>query len=114
MKTEEKLTASEYLDDGRWGIINERNEIVVRISAGLTRELAEKIVRAVNSHDALVEALEKVQRDISDGATLVDAAATYCNRHNTSEALVGVLELRRVVETALALAKEGKDSASQT
>lgn len=30
--------ASEYLDDGRWGVLTERNEIVVGVSWGLTKE----------------------------------------------------------------------------
>lgn len=69
---------------------------------------AEFIVRAVNAHDALVEALERVSNGISDNSTLVYSAVEHCQRHNTSEPMVGVLELRRVVATALALAKEGK------
>jgi hypothetical protein len=40
--------ASEYLDDGRIGILSANNLIVVGINAGLTREQAQQIVAVVN------------------------------------------------------------------
>lgn len=75
---------------------------------GMTEEDEAFMFRAVNAHDAMVEALERVSNGISDNSTLVYSAVEHCQRHNTSEPMVGVLELRRVVATALALAKEGK------
>lgn len=51
---------SQYADTYDWGILNQQNEIMVGISSRITRERAEFICRAVNTHAALVEALKQL------------------------------------------------------
>lgn len=51
---------SQYMDTDEWGILNQQNEIMVGISSRLTKERAQFICRAVNTHAALVEALKQI------------------------------------------------------
>lgn len=40
--------ASEYLDDGRWGVLSQTNFIVIKIGIGLSREEAKHVAEAHN------------------------------------------------------------------
>ena len=44
-----KWFASEYLDNGQYGIITEHNEIVIGISLGLSADQARAIAKAHNA-----------------------------------------------------------------
>ena len=44
-----KLHASDYMDDGRSGIVDDENRIVVSLRVGLTRLQAETIAAQVNT-----------------------------------------------------------------
>ena len=48
MTIDGKWTASDYLDNGRFGIITDDNTIVVGISVGLTEEQCRRIVQYHN------------------------------------------------------------------
>lgn len=44
----QEWVAADYMDDGRWGILNRNNEIVVGAGLGLARSTCEAIARAHN------------------------------------------------------------------
>jgi hypothetical protein len=60
MKTSTPYTVSDYLDDGRIGIVNNDNLIVVGLNAHTSKDDANFIVKACNNHDSLVAALESI------------------------------------------------------
>lgn len=64
-------TASQYLDDGRWGIVNNDNFIVVGLSSNTTKENIEFIVTAVNNYDRLIHEREEL---ITELEQFLDAA----------------------------------------
>ena len=45
-----KWRVSDVLDDGHWGIINDKNEIIIGAASPLSKEQAEKIVYAHNNN----------------------------------------------------------------
>lgn len=57
-----KFLASEYLDDGNWGILNSENQIVIRISVGLTKSEAETVAGILN------HAVEREEQRIQEEA----------------------------------------------
>lgn len=44
----EKWFASDYLDNGQWGVLSESNEIIVGAASRITKERAEQIAEEHN------------------------------------------------------------------
>lgn len=58
--TVRRLVASQYLDDGRWGLVSGDNEIIVGVTRHLAKEDARRLAACWNALDGLpTELIEK-------------------------------------------------------
>jgi hypothetical protein len=59
----EKWTASQYMDDERWGVLSQQNEIIVRTTSELTKADARLIAAAPEMLEALKAAVIAIKID---------------------------------------------------
>lgn len=66
--------ASQYLDDGRWGIVDEDNAIIVGVSTRMTQKRAEEIAGLRASQLRLARALTQTRDGVTFSAVVEEAA----------------------------------------
>lgn len=97
--TEGRLTASEILDDGRYGILSAENEIIVGVSSKLTEANARRLVACWN---ACVGVETAIIESFSDGAafrvTVAEAAVFEKLRAAHANAVSLLIEVYGVEE----------------
>lgn len=89
---------SQYLDDGRWGIVKGDGEIVIGLAERLTEANARFIVTAVNAHDDLVAAVKAMEEHLS--ALCVMARDNTLYKWNSAGTVKTIHEARELLKKA--------------